>query len=671
VTGKKSLIVDGVEVPINGERNLLEVIRKANIDIPTFCYHSELSVYGACRMCLVDVEGRGLMASCSTAPEKGMKIKTSTEEIREIRKIAVELLLANHGEGCTTCGKSQTCKLQSLAKRLGIEKVRFRQTHKPMPVDATSPSIVRDPNKCILCGDCVRVCREIQGVGAIDFAYRGSKVAVLPAYGKDMAKVECIYCGQCASACPTGALTPKSEVKDVWKALHDPGKKVVAQIAPAVRVALGEEFGLAPGVVTTGQMVAALKKLGFHKVYDTSFTADLTILEEGTELLNRLKEGKNLPQFTSCCPGWIKFAEQYYPGLLPRLSSCKSPQQMLGSLLKDALPKEMGITREDLIVVSIMPCTAKKFEARRPEFKVDGVPDVDFVLTTQELARMIDEAGIMFTNLHPESLDMPFGFKTGAGVIFGNSGGVMEAALRYAYEVVTGTKLEAVDFEDVRGSEGLRSATIVINGTPIKVGIVHGLANARRVCEDVLAGKCDYHFIEVMTCPRGCIGGAGQPVTYDHEAKDRRTRGLYEADKMLELHKSQDNPYVTELYEKHLGSVGSEKAHHLLHTHYKHRRRITDEDLSLVSEAASEKVIQVSVCVGTSCYLKGSQNVLRALIKHIENEGVAHMVDVKATFCFERCGRGPTVQVGETVIEKCTFEKAREALAKELEGVPK
>jgi NADH-quinone oxidoreductase subunit G len=671
VTAKDVLFVDGVEVPINGERNLLEVIRKANIDIPTFCYHSELSVYGACRMCLVEVEGRGLMASCSTSPEKGMKIRTNTEEIREIRKIAVELLLANHGEGCPTCGKNQTCKLQYLAKRLGVDKVRFRQTHKPMPIDASSPSIVRDPNKCILCGDCVRVCGEIQGIGAIDFTHRGAKVSVLPAYGKDMAQVECVNCGQCASACPTGALTPKSEVKEVWKAIHDPTKKVVAQIAPAVRVALGEEFGQAAGTVSTGQMVAALKKMGFHQVYDTSFTADLTILEEGTELLNRVTAGKNLPQFTSCCPGWIKFIEQYYPNLLPNLSSCKSPQQMLGSILKDILPKDLGVKREDLIVVSIMPCTAKKFEARRPEFRENGVPDVDFVLTTQELARMIDEAGILFNNLKPESLDMPFGFKTGAGVIFGNTGGVMEAALRFAYEKITGTKLEAVDFEDVRGAEGLRSATININGLAVKVAVVHGLANARKVCEDVLGGKCDYHFIEIMTCPRGCIGGAGQPVSYDPETKDKRTQGLYEADKMLELHKSQDNPYVTELYERHLGSVGGEKAHHLLHTHYKHRRRISNEDLALVSSPVEGRLVEVNVCVGTSCYLKGSQNILRSLIRHIENEGLAHVVDVKATFCFERCGRGPTVQVGDTVIEKCTFEKAKEALAKELEGVPK
>ncbi len=666
----KTLMVDGIEVPIDGERNLLEVIRKANIDIPTFCYHSELSVYGACRMCLVDVEGRGLMASCSTSPEKGMKLRTNTEEIREIRKIAVELLLANHGEGCPTCAKSNDCKLQALARRFGIEKVRFRQTHKPKPLDTSSPSIVRDPNKCILCGDCVRVCQEIQGVGAIDFAHRGSKVSVEPAYGKEMNQVECVYCGQCAAVCPTGALTPKSEVKDVWKAIENPHKKVVAQIAPAVRVALGEEFGMQPGEVSTGQMVAAIRTLGFDKVYDTSFSADLTILEEANEFIKRKLSGTKLPQFTSCCPGWIKFAEQYYPGLLPNLSTCRSPQQMLGSLLKETLPPQMQIKREDLVVVSIMPCTAKKFEARRPEFAKNGNPDVDYVLTTQELAKMIQEAGILFNNLRPDSLDMPYGFKTGAGVIFGNSGGVTEAALRYAYEKITGTKLDAVEFHDVRGKEGLREAEINVSGLNLKIAIVHGLANARKVCEMVKAGKSDYDFIEVMTCPQGCIGGAGQPIAHDGSVKGRRTQGLYEADKMLQLHKSQDNPYVTECYSTVLGEVNSEKAHDLLHTHYHSRRRISDEDLSLVTGTPG-KTLEVSVCVGTSCYLKGSQKLLRSLIRHIEDQGMEESVQVKATFCFEQCNRGPSVKIGETVIERCTFEKACEALNKEMEGIAK
>jgi NADH-quinone oxidoreductase subunit G len=657
--------IDGRDIPIEGERNLLEVIRKANIDIPTFCYHSDLSVYGACRLCLVQVEGRGLMASCSTKPEPGMKVKTTTEEIREIRRISVELLLANHDQNCTTCAKSSSCQLQDLARRLGIQKVRFKSVHKPKPIDCSSPSLVRDPNKCVLCGDCVRFCHEIQSVGAIDFAFRGSSLAVLPAFGKNLDKVECIYCGQCASVCPTGAITPKSDVEDVWKVLDDSTKKVVVQIAPAVRVAIGEVFGAEPGTVSTGQMVAALKAMGFDQVYDTSFTADMTVIEEANEFLGRKTRGEKLPQFTSCCPAWVKFAEQYYPELLPNVSSCRSPQQMFGSLAKDMLPEKMGANRKDLIVVSIMPCTAKKFEAKRPEFQHDGIKDVDFVLTTQELARMIEESGLQFNKLAPESLDMPLGFKTGAGVIFGNSGGVSEAVLRYASEKITGVKIDAVDYHIVRGDDGLREATVNVGGITLKLAIVHGLKNARMIAEQIKAGTCEYDFIEVMSCPGGCIGGAGQPVSRDYYVRQKRTQGLYGADKTLQLHKSQDNHYVTECYKTHLGEVGGEKAHHLLHTEYQSRRRISDEDLDLVTGTNKEKLV-VSVCVGTSCYVRGSQDLLHALIHHIEERKLQNVVDVKATFCFEHCNKGPTVSVGDTVIEKCTFEKACDVLNQKL-----
>jgi NADH-quinone oxidoreductase subunit G len=668
MTTDKTILIDGRAIPIEGERNLLEMIRKANIDLPTFCYHSDLSVYGACRLCLVQVEGRGLMAACSTAPEAGMKVKTTTEEIREIRRIAVELLLANHEQNCPTCAKSSSCQLQDIARRLGIQKVRFKSAHKPQPIDQSSPSLVRDPNKCILCGDCVRFCHEIQSVGAIDFAYRGSAVSVLPAFGKDLNKVECIYCGQCASVCPTGAITPKSDVEDVWKALDNPEKTVVVQIAPAVRVAIGEVFGAEPGTLSTGQTVAALKAMGFEKVYDTSFAADLTVIEESNEFLKRKTTGGKLPQFTSCCPAWVKFCEQYYPELLPNLSSCKSPQQMFGSLAKDILPEMLKVDRKNLVIVSIMPCTAKKFEAKRDEFKHDGLADVDFVLTTQELARMIEEAGLQFNKLEPESLDMPLGFKTGAGVIFGNSGGVSEAVLRYASEKITGVKVDAVDYHIVRGVEGLREAEIEVGGVKLKLAIVHGLRNARNVAESIRAGKCDYDFIEVMSCPGGCIGGAGQPVSRDFSAKMKRTKGLYEADKTLQLHKSQDNHYVTECYKCHLGEVGGEKAHHLLHTEYQSRRRIEDEDLDLVT-GTGEKKLTISVCVGTSCYVRGSQDLLHALLNHIDERHLQNAVDVKATFCFERCNKGPTVAIGDTILEKCTFEKACSVLKEKLSGM--
>jgi len=564
----RTVSIDGLDVPINGERNLLELIRKAGIELPTFCYHSDLSVYGACRLCLVDIEGRGIQGACSTPPEPGLKIRTHTEEVREIRKIAVELLLANHDQQCPTCLKSNACQLKSVARRLGVDRVRFRPVHEPEPVDDSSVALLRDPNKCILCGDCVRFCAEVQSVGAIDFAYRGHDAAVLPAFGQGLGEGECINCGQCAAVCTTGALTPRPEIEPVWRALHDPAKFVVAQVAPAVRVALGEEFGLEPGTATSGQMVAALKRLGFDRVYDTSFAADLTVIEEANEFLKRKAKGERLPQFTSCCPGWVKFAEQYFADLLPHLSSCKSPQQMLGALAKELLPAETGRDRRDVVIVSIMPCTAKKFEAKRPEFARDGSPDVDHVLTTQELARMIHEAGLRYDKLAPESYDMPMGFKTGAGVLFGNSGGVSEAVLRYAAEKISGEKLRSPDFHAVRGEDGLRQATIEIDGTVLKLGLVHGLKNARTLADKVRKGKSDLDLIEVMACPGGCIGGAGQPVTRDASARRLRTRGIYDVDKNLDLHKSQDNHYVADVYARHLGEVGGKRAHQLLHTCY-------------------------------------------------------------------------------------------------------
>ncbi len=668
MTQSATITIDGRIVPIEGERNLLELVRKAKIELPTFCYHSELSIYGACRLCLVQVEGRGIMGACSTPPEPGMIIRTSTEEIREIRRITIELLLASHNGDCPTCAKSANCKLQSLARRMGIEQIRFKPLQKPAEIDKSSLALVRDPNKCILCGDCVRVCNEIQGIGAIDFAYRGSQSAVVPAFGKNLGDVECVNCGQCASFCPTGALTYKSETESVWKALNNPRKKVVAQIAPAVRVALGECFQVPAGTETTGRIVAALKAIGFAAVYDTSFTADLTVLEEGTEFLKRKTKNERLPLFTSCCPAWVKFAEQYYPELLPHLSSCKSPQQMFGSLARETLPKQLNVTPEDLVIVSIMPCTAKKFEARRPEFARNGQPDIDIVLTTQELARLIEESGLDFQALEPESLDMPLGFYTGAGVIFGNSGGVSEAVLRFAAEAVTGKPLTKVDFHEVRGEGGLREARINLNGTELKLAIVHGLANARVVAEKVRSGQADYDVIEVMTCPGGCIGGAGQPIsTGNGSTRKVRTRSLYEADKFLPLHKSQDNPFITRCYQEHLGTIGGHKSHELLHTHYYNRRRLDSEEISL-TDAQGENRIEVKVCAGTSCFVRGSQKLLHELINHVEENSLQNRVDVRANFCSENCSHGPTVIVGEKRLSHCTFEMARDTLQEELKN---
>jgi len=671
------MTIDGLRIPINGEKNVLEVIRKANIELPTFCYHSELSVYGACRLCVAEIDGAGIQASCSIAPKAGMVVRTNTAEVRQIRKINLELLLANHDISCPTCVRSNNCKLQELASQIGIQKSRFKKINAPQPIDSRSPSIVHDPNKCVLCGDCVRACKEVQSVGAIDFVRRGSQTAVAPAFGKSLADVECVNCGQCVSVCPVGALTPKSEIQQVWDNIFDGKKVVVAQVAPAVRVSIGEQFGKETGTISTGQIVAALKRVGFNYVYDTSFAADLTILEEATEFIQRKTKGEKLPQFTSCCPAWVKFIEQYYPQLLPNLSSCKSPQQMFGSLAKNMLPEMLGVAPENLVVVSIMPCTAKKFEAKREEFIHDGNAEVDHVLTTTELARMISESGLQFNKLSPESFDLPLGFKTGAGVIFGNSGGVSEAVLRYAYEKISGNTLMNCDFTEVRGLEGIRSATVKIDDTELKIGIVHSLKNAREICESIIAGQCEFDFIEVMACPGGCIVGGGQPVNFEHDFKMKRARSLYECDKQLQLHKPQENPYVKELYVKTFDGIGGSVAHKLLHTKYHGRKRISDQTIAIRNTGGHK--IEICVCVGTNCFLKGSQELLKQLMNYVTFEKWDDLVnvktidddsiDVKATFCFERCNKGPIAKVNNTIIEQATFEKVKTVLFKEIERV--
>lgn len=662
---EKVLTINGKKVSFDKEKNLLEVIRKAGIELPTFCYHSELSTYGACRLCLVNVEKRGLVPACSTPAEPGMVVVTNSNEIRELRKIIVELLLANHDADCTACHKSENCQLQTLARRLGIQSVRYKKIVKNAPKDLSTPSLVRDSNKCVLCGDCVRFCEEIQSVGAIDFSFRGSHATVSPSFGKELVATECVYCGQCTRVCPTGALTIKSDVSRVWEALGKKDKKVIVSIAPAVRAAIGESFGLGKesGSVAAGKMVTALKTMGFFKVFDVSFTADLTIMEEANEFVDRFTKGENLPLFTSCCPAWIKFTEQYYPDMIKNLSSCKSPQAMFGSLAKEMLPKMYGIDRKDIISVSVMPCTAKKFEATRPELSKDGIPDTDIVITTQELARMIEESGLSFSELEQTAFDMPLGFKTGGGVIFGNSGGVAEAVLR---NVLPNSSLE--ELQIVRGEEGIREAVTNVAGKELRMAVVYGLGNARKVVEQIKNKEKEYDIIEVMACPGGCIGGAGQPVYDSTEVRAKRTKCLYENDNVLELRKSQENPYVQQVYKEILGAIGGEKAHELLHTHHINRRRITEKPF-IIQAATDENSVKVNVCFGTSCMLRGSQKLLKSIIEFVEAKKIQNKVEVKASFCFEKCSRGPVVSVGAKVIEKAAIETVGKAIEEELKNI--
>lgn len=655
---RQEIEVDGKRVELGNEKNLLEVIRKAGVDLPTFCYHSELSVYGACRMCLVELENGQIVASCSTPPQAGMRVKTMTPRVQHVRKMALELLLANHDRECTTCEKSGDCKLQELAQRFGIKHVRFGHRDQVSPIDDSSFAVVRDPNKCILCGDCVRMCAEVQSVGVLDFAYRGSKMLVSPAFGKRLADVDCVNCGQCAAVCPTGALVVKSQTQEAWNLLHDTDSVVIAQIAPAVRVALGEEFGLPAGEITLGKIVTALRRLGFAKVFDTSFTADLTVMEECSEFLERLKTGERLPLFTSCCPAWVKYAEQYYPDLLDNLSSCRSPQQMFGSLAKRFYAKELGISPDRMKVISIMPCTAKKFEAARPEFTVDGVPDVDLVLTTQELAQMIREAGLVFAELEDDSLDMPFGFTSGAGVIFGVTGGVAEAVLRSAYELVTKDELGPVNFEEVRGLSGLKAATVDVAGTEIRIAVVNGLSQARQVIAEMKSGRTQYDLIEVMACPTGCIGGGGQPVDRTGNAKQNRAKGLYRADKGQQLRRSTDNPLIQKVYEKWLDHPNSYVAHEALHTKYNARRRIASKGIEFTQPKQSDEKLQVAVCVGTCCYTRGSYEVLQDLARRIDEAGLSAEVNLRATFCFENCQSPANVQIGQRLVSNVTPKKS-------------
>ncbi|HHY96058.1 MAG TPA: 2Fe-2S iron-sulfur cluster binding domain-containing protein [Firmicutes bacterium] len=566
---KVTLTIDGRKVEVEAGTTVLEAARQAGINIPTLCYLEGLNAIGACRVCVVEVKGaKTLQTSCVLPVAEGMEVKTNSPAVRASRRLTVELLLSDHPYECLTCIRNQNCELQALAESLGIRRVRFEGEKHTAAIDESSPSIVRNNNKCVLCRRCVAVCDKIQSVKAIGPQERGFDTSIAPPFDLPLGDSLCVNCGQCTLVCPTGALHEHDDTELVWAALADPKKHVVVQTAPATRVTIGEMFGMPPGSVVTGKMVAALRRLGFDRVFDTDFTADLTILEEGYELVHRLQEGGVLPLITSCSPGWIKFIETFFPEFLPNLSTCKSPQQMFGALAKTYYARKAGIDPADIFVVSIMPCTAKKFEARRPEMTDSGYPDIDVVLTSRELGRMLKQAGIVFDALAEEEYDAPLGISTGAGAIFGATGGVMEAALRTAYEVVTGQTLPALDFESVRGMEGIKEASVDVGGTTLHVAVAHTLGNARRVLEAVKAGTAQYHFIEIMACPGGCIGGGGQPIPTTDEIRKKRIAAIYQVDRDMPLRKSHDNPVIKVLYEEFLGEPNSHKAHELLHTHY-------------------------------------------------------------------------------------------------------
>ena len=574
-----TLTINGQTVQAPKNATILEAARSAGIHIPTLCYHSELAPEGACRLCVVEATGaRTLVASCVYPVAEGMVVKTNTDKVRAARRMVVELLLANHPKDCLACQKSGDCELQNIAADLGLRKIRFEGgARKAHTIDASNPCLVRDQEKCILCGRCIRVCRDVQGMSVYSFAERGFDTIVSTAFEQDLGKVECSYCGQCASVCPTGAIVEKDDTEKVWSAINDPDKIVIVQTAPAVRVALGEELGMEPGSIVTGKMVAALRNLGFDKIFDTNFSADLTIMEEGHEFLHRLTNGGVLPMITSCSPGWVNMIELKYPDLLPHLSSAKSPQQMFGAIAKTYYAEKAGIDPAKIVSVSVMPCTAKKAEAARPEMNASGYRDVDVVITTRELGRMIREAGLDFKHLPEDSYDSPLGTGTGAAVIFGTTGGVMEAALRTVADVLTGENLQTVDYNDVRGMEQTREAELTIAGNTVKIAVVHTLASARKILERIRAGEADYQFIEVMACPGGCIGGGGQPRTKLPQAvktKEARIGGLYEADENYKWVASYENEEIQALYKDFLGEPLGHKAHELLHTHYTDRSAV-------------------------------------------------------------------------------------------------
>ena len=574
-----NLTIDGLNVTVPEGTTILEAARTAGIDIPTLCFLKDINEAGDCRMCIVEVEGRrGFATSCIQKVEEGMVVKTNSKDVSEAREVVLDLILSNHHKDCLTCVRNGNCELQKLAQRYNKQDILYSGELCEHEIDCGSPSIVRDFNKCVLCRRCVATCKKVQKIGAIDVANRGFNSCVSTVDNLSLNDVNCTNCGQCIMSCPTGALREKDNTKDVWNLIKDEDKYVVVQTAPAVRAALGEEFGLPIGTNVTGKMVTALRRMGFDKVFDTNTGADFTIVEEANELLERLQNGGTLPMITSCSPGWVKYIEMNYPDQLAHVSSCKSPHQMFGALIKSYYAEKIGVAPEKISVVSVMPCIAKKFEANREQMNVNGIRDVDYVITTRELARMIKQAGLDFVNLEDSTFDDPMGEATGAAAIFGTTGGVMEAALRTAFEKITGETLKDVNFEAVRGEEGIKRATVKIGDKEVKAVVAHGLGNAQIVMDEIKSGKADYQFVEIMACPGGCIMGGGQPIRSSKERatidiRKLRADCLYSIDEKSTIRKSHENPVVLKMYEDYLGEVGGHRAHELLHTSYVEREK--------------------------------------------------------------------------------------------------
>ena len=558
------MTIDGQAIEFTDEPNVLSVIRKAGIDIPTLCYHSELSIYGACRLCTVEDDRGKTFASCSEKPRDGMIIYTNTPRLMRYRKLILELLLAAHCRDCTTCIKSGECHLQELAHRMGVHEIRFENVREIQPIDTSSHAIIRDPNKCILCGDCVRMCDNVQNINAIDFAYRGTDAQVIPAFNKKIAETDCVGCGQCRVVCPTGAISIHTNIDEVWEALADKNTKVIAQIAPAVRVAIGDNFGYAKGENVMGKLVGVLHRLGFDEVYDTSYGADLTVVEESKEFIERFTSGEKMPLFTSCCPAWVKYCENKYPEFVPNLSTCRSPQQMFGAVVREYYKDPEKNEGKKIVSVSIMPCTAKKEEILRPESYTNGKQYVDYVLTTTEIVRMIRKSGIVFDKVEIEAADVPFGIGSGSGVIFGVTGGVTEAVLRRLQQGHNRVDMESIKKSGVRGDDGIKVLTYNYNGREIKAAVVNGLANADKVLQQIKNHEAEYDFVEVMACRRGCIMGGGQPVNAGPRTRKARMKGLYDTDVNTQIKKSNENPMILSLYDTLLKG----KEHELLHRNF-------------------------------------------------------------------------------------------------------